>query len=160
MRGFGLLAVAMLGACGEVPNEAEVTPKTENTIVAQPAPLPEGAPKAPITGLCADATCERSMAEFEGKDWPRSWAGDYQAQRNVAYCLSNGCDGAVQVNRTAACAWRMVILAAAHDSAGDGDVVNMKADCGKLDEAGIAAARIKAERLAERIAKIAPPNPS
>jgi hypothetical protein len=114
--------------------------------------LPEGAPPAPSTGFCPDnELCEVHRATFERRDWPKAWKGDYQGQRNVAFCLANGCDGAVAVNRVAACAWRIVIIGAAHDEAGDTDATSVGIDCGKLDGAGRAAATVKAQALFKRI---------
>lgn len=52
--------------------------------------------------------CEATRESFKS-DWGAAQRGDYQAQRNVAVCLSTGCDGAIVVDRIAGCSWRMVI---------------------------------------------------
>lgn len=57
--------------------------------------------------------------------------GDYDAQRNVAFCLINGCDGAVIPDRSSACAWRAVILATNSASATDVDANNIELECGQ-----------------------------
>ncbi|MBB5985328.1 hypothetical protein [Sphingobium lignivorans] len=116
--------------------------------------LPKGAPAAPVTPMCAganEAICEANRIQFDRQDWPRAWRGDYQGQRNVAYCLSTGCDGAVTINESAACAWRIVILAAAHDEATDLDNRALEANCDKLSEIARTAATIRAEEIATRI---------
>jgi hypothetical protein len=62
--------------------------------------------------ICDGSTafCDSSQQQF--KTWfPRAYQKDYQGQRNVSFCLTDGCDGAVQVNKPLGCAWRFVILA-------------------------------------------------
>lgn len=54
-------------------------------------------------GLC-EVTRDSFKQDFEG-----AISGDYAAQRNVAFCLTSGCDGAILVDRVEGCAWRMVI---------------------------------------------------
>lgn len=56
-------------------------------------------------GLC-DVTKKGFLS-----DWRDAQKGNYQAQRNVAICLTTGCDGAVIVNAIAGCSWRMIIQA-------------------------------------------------
>ncbi|MCW2362430.1 MULTISPECIES: hypothetical protein [Sphingobium] len=127
------------------PKEADLPPRT---------PLPAFAPPPPITGAClvADtALCETNRAMFDRTDWPKAWRGDYQAQRNVAFCLSTGCDGATEVNKMAACAWRMTILASAHSEAGDTDNDNLVNDCRDLSPVARAAAEIRADEIMKRI---------
>jgi hypothetical protein len=113
----------------------------------------EGIPTAPISGFCADETssCVSDRADFANNQWPKAYSGDYQAQRNVAFCLSDGCYGAVQVNKLAACAWRRVILASGHDGVEDGDVRNMKLDCGTLDPLTQEVSSVRAKKLIEEI---------
>ncbi|MBD9390156.1 hypothetical protein IB237_23425 [Agrobacterium sp. AGB01] len=57
-----------------------------------------------------DELCDATKLHFKS-DWQNAIAGSYEAQRNIAFCLSTGCDGAVTVNPVDACAWRMVIQA-------------------------------------------------
>jgi hypothetical protein len=116
--------------------------------------LPPGAPPAPVSGFCSsNGICETNRAKFELQDWPKAWRGDYQGQRNVAYCLASGCEGAVKVNQFGACAWRMIILASKHDDADDSDVSNLKLDCEKLDDVGMAAAHARSQDIFSRISK-------
>ena len=95
--------------------------------------------------------CATSQVIFANRDWPKAWQGDYQGQRNAAFCRSNSCDGAVQLNQAEACAWRAIILAAHIDESNDTDSTNLNIDCGKLDEAGAALATTKAESMFRRI---------
>ena len=96
--------------------------------------LPEGAPEAPVTGMCANPTCESNKLRFTQRDWSGAWRGDYQAQRNVAFCRSTGCDGAVQLNKIEGCAWRMVIARTQTAKSDDTDASNLRNECGKLDQ--------------------------
>jgi hypothetical protein len=60
-------------------------------------------------------------------------AGKYQGQRNVAFCLSTGCDRAIQPDKILGCAWRMVIAKSGHaelDAADAADAANLKVFCG------------------------------
>jgi hypothetical protein len=41
---------------------------------------------------------------------PAARQGKYQAMRNIAFCLTDGCEGAVRRDRAAGCAWRRAIL--------------------------------------------------
>lgn len=75
-------------------------------------------------------------------------AGDYQAQRNVAYWLSGGFGGAPPLNPVLACAWRMVILESGSTSVDSSDVSNKQVYCDrKLDADGIKAAQAQARTL-------------
>jgi hypothetical protein len=113
--------------------------------------LPAGAPAAPLTAFCLTEMCEAAKAQFGRNDWPKAWSGDYQGQRNAAFCRANGCDGAVQVNQVEACAWRTVIVETQPELTEDTDANNFKIDCGKLDPAGMATAARKAEDMLARL---------
>lgn len=41
---------------------------------------------------------------------PLAREGQYQAMRNIAFCLIDGCDGAVKPDRAGGCGWRRAIL--------------------------------------------------
>jgi hypothetical protein len=51
--------------------------------------------------------CQQSAEQFRS-EYPRALRGDYGAQRNVAYCLITGRDGAVRTDRITGCAWRAI----------------------------------------------------
>lgn len=95
------------------------------------------------------ADCEYGMVSFPD-DYEAAKNGDYQGQRNVAFCFQTGCDWAVRENQTLACAWRVVILASGHLEVDSGDQRNAELACGKLD----GTARRTAERQADRMLKL------
>jgi hypothetical protein len=41
---------------------------------------------------------------------PAARQGRYQAMRNIAFCLIDGCEGAVRRDRAGGCAWRRAII--------------------------------------------------
>ncbi len=41
---------------------------------------------------------------------PQAREGNYQAMRNIAFCLIDGCDGAVKPDRAGGCGWRRAIM--------------------------------------------------
>jgi len=79
-----------------------------------------------------DAGCQYNLETFPD-DYAGAIAGDYQGQRNVAFCLRTGCDGAVFERPTLACAWRKVILASGHPEIITTDIEHHHFDCGQLD---------------------------
>ena len=115
--------------------------------------LPAFAPPAPLTGFCIVDGCEVQRKTFARRDWPKAWQGDYQGQRNAAFCRGHGCDGAVELNPVEACAWRVIILQAHVDESDQTDTSNFNIDCGKLDAPAQLIARQKAESIHERIYK-------
>lgn len=104
------------------------------------------------TALCATAAnvdwCDQARSMFLAQ-YPAAFARDYQAQRNVAFCFSTGCDGAVVVKKPLGCAWRIVILASGAMEADASDDGNHAADCGArhLDDRGFATAVRQARTL-------------
>ncbi|MCA1633223.1 MAG: hypothetical protein LC785_06025 [Acidobacteria bacterium] len=80
-------------------------------------------------------------------------AGDYQAQRNLAYYLSTGAEGHTQ-NPVAGCAWRIVLLKSRHNQADSSDESNKTFDCDrKLNPQQLREAEAKAAALLKRIRK-------
>lgn len=92
--------------------------------------------------------CEFSY-QYWDKQYDLATKGDYQGQRNVSFCLSVGCDGAIIVNKVLACAWRIVIIESGHLKMDDTDTANYNLYCGPqyLDEAGLTAARAQARQI-------------
>lgn len=137
--------------------QAEPKPAPVSTAIADaektyPAiALPKGAPPAPVTGFCRDEMCEVTKVQFVNNDWPKAWAGDYQGQRNAAFCRATGCRGAVQIDHAEACAWRAVILARHPRESGDMDTASLKTDCAQLDAAATALAQLKAQDMERSI---------
>jgi len=70
-----------------------------------------------------------TLAELEKK----ALAGDYQAQRNLAYSLETG-EGGAPYEPVKACAWRVVIVASGSSKVNDSDRANLQAACGKIGE--------------------------
>ncbi len=100
--------------------------------------------------LCAHppeaAQCEADRAEFR-QAFAAAHRGDYQAQRNVAFCLETGCHGAVRPNPTLACAWRTVILLSGSPRVDVTDRSNHRLACGRLDRITTATAEAQAKRI-------------
>jgi hypothetical protein len=101
------------------------------------------------TGPDRDA-CNVNRRQFE-IEYPRAYAGDYQARRNVAFCLHQGCNGAVRQNPTLACAWRMIILSSGSPRVNSGDISNARLECGSLDAVEKSVADQQAEEINRRI---------
>lgn len=74
--------------------------------------------------------------------------GDYQAQRNLAYTLSNG----LPRNVILGCAWRIVILESGNSAVDESDVSNKQYYCDKkLDSDGLRASQAQAIKLMVRV---------
>jgi hypothetical protein len=86
------------------------------------------APPLRDCGPTSDSGCtyERQVLSDQ---WPKALQGDYQAQRNIAFCQADGCYDAMQVDKVRACAWRMVILASGDPSVEQGDLDNYASAC-------------------------------
>jgi hypothetical protein len=103
--------------------------------------------------LGADQMCEVSKGEFK-KWFPKAYQKDYQGQRNVSFCLANGCDGAVQKNLPLGCAWRLVIIASGSPRVDSTDTSFFDAYCeGKLSNIEIVQMKSQAGELFKKIYK-------
>jgi hypothetical protein len=160
----GAIALALLG-CGQAPDsendtaapvsasaapaagdsDPAIAKASEEAISNTPArTLAKDAPPPPILGSCQSKDCAFDQVAFVNREWPGAWAGDYQRQRNVAFCRKTGCNGSVEINRLEACAWRAIILEANAAKSDETDTDNLKIDCGQLDQAEAIAATKKA----------------
>jgi hypothetical protein len=102
-----------------------------------------------VSGFSAAAT----MDEYEALE-KKAMAGDYQAQRNVAYWLTGGNNGAPPLNPVLGCAWRLVILKSGSPSVDSSDISNKQLYCDKrLDADSRKAAEAQAEKLFKQIKK-------
>lgn len=158
--GLFVVSAVFANMAGAPPSKPAETPKAAATNTApaegeQPlGDTPAGKPipsyDDQVAGFCltgeAQPYCEASLASFKGKDWPGAWRGDYQGQRNVSFCLSSGCDGAVKENPVGGCAWRIIIMASGSPKVDDTDTQNHKLYCGRLTNVERAAAHAQAER--------------
>lgn len=77
----------------------------------------------------------------------KALAGDYQAQRNLAYGYSTAPYPGQQSNVMLGCAWRIVIVHSGSTKVDDTDISNQRVQCGKLDSQQLAAAQAQARRL-------------
>lgn len=81
-----------------------------------------------------DAERCRLMKQTWERDYNGAIKGDYQGQRNVAYCLSTGCSDlygtVLRKNAVLGCAWHIVIVNSGHLDANTTDIAMMKLYCG------------------------------
>lgn len=96
--------------------------------------------------FCRDDNCKLDQAQTVA-EMKRAYEGNYQGQRNLAYCLWSGCNGAIVKAQTLGCAWRIVILASGSPEVGSGDVSNLTNCVERLSRAEIAAAKAQARSL-------------
>ncbi|NCP11369.1 MAG: hypothetical protein GW859_05335 [Sphingomonadales bacterium] len=135
-----------------VDSKAEIDSATREAEATYEAiALPAGAPPAPTAAVCSTALCATQQVSFERQDWPNAWKGDYEAMRNVAFCLGSSCDGAVQIDQVSSCAWRAALVELNPMEAGDLDGQQLQTECGNLTETQIQIAIRKAGELIERI---------
>jgi hypothetical protein len=109
-------------------------------------------PDKPVHGLNPRTHCESQQRRLD-EDYSAALRGDYQAMRNVGFCLLDGCGGAVLPNPIAGCAWRMVIVASGDPRVNDVDVNNVRFACARLDVVGREAAAAQARRLARSMSR-------
>jgi hypothetical protein len=109
---------------------------------------------SPKTLSCAGAEdaryCEHLKSDFLAS-WPKANSGDYMSQRNVAFCLLSGCQGAVEVNFLKACTWAIVIAGA--DEADSTDRRNFVQSCRRVSPAEMTTAETDARQSFARIYK-------
>jgi hypothetical protein len=112
-----------------------------------------------------EAAASPKMCELGQREWVDDYklaiAGDYQGQRNVAFCLRDGCDDAVLPNLVLSCAWRLAILKAGHLELESTDFSNVKLLCTpqKMGADEFSAAESQARQILKMIAsraRIAP----
>jgi hypothetical protein len=137
-----------VAAIDKIATDAEMAAtKIEAEARSPRVPLPKGAPSAPLSFFCRTTICVQNQVEFERQDWPKAWAGEYDEQRNAAFCREDGCTGAVALNKAEACAWRMIIINGNAKKADDNDVRELGFSCNKLDEAAKVLAINKAQAM-------------
>lgn len=100
------------------------------------------------------ANAEESFSSVEKK----ALAGDYQAQRNLAYGYASYPYSGQSKDPVMACAWYLVVLHSGSQKAGQGDVGNVSVYCGnsKLDNNAQELAKVKARALYKSIYKVQP----
>lgn len=109
-------------------------------------------------GVSEKILCEQGIKTFKAA-FPRALKGDYQAQRNVAFCLMSGCDGAVTINKPLGCAWRAVILGSGSSKVDRSDTSSFDSGCrGKLTKSEAVVSASQYTELYRRIyRRVAPP---
>lgn len=101
----------------------------------------------------APATCKDSKERWE-RNYSEAIAGGYQGQRNVAYCLSTGCDiPEFRKNPILGCAWRVVIVNSGHLAADEMDGKSLQLYCGSqyLDDTGRVMADAQARTILQKL---------
>lgn len=132
--GWAALPMLLVSSCGEAP--------------MPPAPL--AAIEKPVSVPCDsnDQQCITEVAAGAG-DWEQALAGNYQAQRNIAFGFSTA--NHMVRNPVQACAWRIVILASLSPSIDASDTGNYRFDCGKLDLPQLDEAKATATLIGKRV---------
>jgi hypothetical protein len=135
------------------------------TSIATAAEWP--APETYLSLSCNGGPAQsQALCNSQRKEWIDDYRlaikGDYQGQRNVAFCLGDGCDGAVTRNTVLSCAWRLVIVRSGHLDLGWSDFQNLKDKCTpeKLGIEEHAAAEAQSRRIADMIANHVRVSPS
>ncbi|WP_162560659.1 hypothetical protein [Methylobacterium durans] len=94
-----------------------------------------------------DHVCQATRSEFNAS-FPKAFAGEHEAQRNVSSCLTNGCDDAVQRDRVLGCAWRLMIIKFMAEASELADKAFFSANCtGSLTDADIGQIEKQADGL-------------
>lgn len=82
----------------------------------------------------------------------RAMAGDYQSQRNVAWCYIDGCYGVEPIDDGKACIWRLITAAAKDPRSDASDQENVETDCRRaLSPEDVKEATARARVLFEKI---------
>ena len=97
-----------------------------------------------------DPLCDSMRAQF-AREYPLAWKGNYEAQRNVAFCFTTGCDGAVRRDPILGCALRFVILYSGSSKVDPSDTMNTHSCERMLTGIELAAAKTRAKVIFESI---------
>lgn len=163
MRAFTILACFLsltLSGCGQntQPPPAEASPAIampsgdldalEKLSQSGASPY-AGLPDVPLSTDCLndDATCDANRLQML-QNWPQAWAGDLQAQRNVAALLSNPSAG-IASDPVQGCAWRQVILDNSPTPPDPSDSGLAATECGRLNDDDRTAADAAARNIGD-----------
>ena len=138
----------------------------------QPTPSPQAPKAAPATAAPRPISTTRRSHEADrytsfciqpdeieaceaDKDrirdlYDKAYGGDYQAQRNLAYSLSDR-SAAVVRSPLNACTWRLIIVSSGAKQVDDSDWANMNLICSRLSELELAQAKAQAIALTTRM---------
>ncbi|WP_157747788.1 hypothetical protein [Cohaesibacter sp. ES.047] len=147
---IGLMTVSSQAPAYEMPSLKDIGAVKTYIEQHKSDPMPDGYTLR--LGFCGDdnSECAYEQARLLA-DLKQAYDGDFQAQRNLAYCLESGCDAALFLNKTLSCAWRIVILASGHVEITDVDVANLEICTAGLDGASLSVTKGQAARLFEVI---------
>ena len=109
---------------------------------------PPGAPELVSCDTARNKNyCEGAQENFVHDDWRRAHHGDIERAANVAFCLADEDNCGVEANPVQSCAWDMAIIASGSPDVGETQADHMQVHCRDLDEASLAAAKVRALRL-------------
>jgi hypothetical protein len=113
----------------------------------------------PVKGLAEDLPqridnpTKEQVATYRAEE-AAALAGDYQSQRNMAWCFVDGCTGVEPIDDLKACVWRLVIASSGHPKVDQSDRDNVRIDCDQaLAPEDRAAAQTQAGALFQKIYK-------
>lgn len=132
-----LAAIFSLASCSE-PSDTSSTSAVTSEVSAP-------ASQTSTTSVPSEVS---SMADYEALE-KAALAGEYQAQRNLAYTLSTGIPHDVILG----CAWRIVIVDSGSPQVDQSDTGNKTFYCGKLSADEFRAAQSQAKNLQDMIGK-------
>lgn len=104
-----------------------------------------------IAAACALPAAAWAQAETFEQVQSKAMAGDYQAQRNVAFGYTSLPYKGQDKNPMLGCAWRLVIIKSGSPRVDQTDINNVRTYCGELDELQRSAAIEQARRLYRQI---------
>lgn len=137
-----LLALVLVAAAGSLPAHAA-----------------DGVPAyTDLLADCAkskDPACAGEQAVL-APQWPKALSGDLFSLRNFAFCLGNGCYGALRIDPVRACALRIVVAAIGDQPVSQEDRNRFNQDCGQLGADDQQAAKVAARDMVRTIRRANP----
>ena len=102
-----------------------------------------------------DPACTGEQAVLAAQ-WPKALSGELLSLRNFAFCLADGCYGALKVDPVKACALRIVVAAIGDGPVQQTDRDNFNQDCGPLGADDQQVAKVMARDVVRTIRRAAP----
>lgn len=99
-----------------------------------------------------DAACAGEQTVLAGQ-WPKALSGDLLSLRNFAFCLSDGCYGALMVDHVKACALRIVVAAIGDRPVPQADRDSFDQECGPLGPEDQQTAKVLARDVVRTIVR-------
>lgn len=107
-------------------------------------PAPDG--YEVVYNNCAALGCSQDRAMI-AEALQLAYQKDYPSQRNLAYCLFDGCSGTIAADPVQSCAWRYVIMASDHPDLVSSDAGNLDICLSKLTWRDAELAKSRAAKL-------------